>query len=117
MAHLTTVQASQVPVRRLVKRESSLEAGRPSRREKPPVNEKLDSSAIDVFCLVILFLGCMVFTIKSLPAMSSIEKENEKFVWRPSTAAHFQRDKELLLRYREVHAWRLFVGMSFLYIM
>ena len=49
--------------------------------------------------------------------MSSIERENEKFVWRPSTAAHFQRDKELLLRYREVHAWRLFVGMSLLYIM
>ena len=111
--------------RRLVKRESSLEAGRTSlesarpfrKTQKVSTNEKKEPGALTVFCLVIIFLSCMVLTIRCLPSMSTVERENEKFVWRPSTAAHFQKDKELLLRYREAHAWRLFVGMSLLYIM
>ena len=118
MTHLTASQAAQYPnARRIVKRESSLEAGRPSRKGRIQANDaKQDSGALAVLCLVIVFLSCMILTVRSLPSMSSIERENEKFIWRPSTAAHFQRDKELLLRYREVHAWRLFVGMSLLYI-
>jgi hypothetical protein len=125
MTYLTPTPEGYTNGRRLVKRESSLEAGRLSlepvksgrKTRRVSISEKQEPGALTVFCVVIIFLGCMVLTIRCLPSMSTVERENEKFVWRPSTAAHFQKDKELLLRYREAHAWRLFVGMSLLYIM
>jgi hypothetical protein len=88
-----------------------------NRRTRSYFDSKNEPGAVAVFCVVLLFVGSMVITIRFLPSMASIEKEHEKFIWKPTTAAHFQRDKELLLRYREAHAWRLFVFMSILYIM
>ncbi len=110
--------------RRLVRRQSSLEAGRSGnsfalfeRKVKSQSDWKTEPGALTVFCVVMIFLGSMALTIYCLPPMSTVEKENEKFIWRPTSVTHFRRDKDILLRYREAHAWRLFVGMCILYIM
>ncbi len=58
-----------------------------------------------------------MWILSKLPPLSSVETVAEKFVWRPTTAAQFKRDKELLVRYRQAYAWELFVGMTTLNIM
>jgi len=58
-----------------------------------------------------------MWILSRLPPLSSVETVAEKFVWRPTTAAQFKRDKELLVRYRQAYAWELFVGMTTLNIM
>mmetsp|Transcript_27198 Transcript_27198/g.71660 ORF Transcript_27198/g.71660 Transcript_27198/m.71660 type:complete len:308 (+) Transcript_27198:242-1165(+) len=104
--------------RRLLKRESSLEACRPSSRaSRSFIEYRPDPATFTILCIVVLVICSMFLVIRSLPSISTVEKENEKFVWRPTTAAHFNRDKQLLLKYREAHTWRLFLGMSLLYIM
>jgi hypothetical protein len=76
-----------------------------------------DPITFSLFLACISLVGGMLWILSRLPPLSSVETIAEKFVWRPTTAAHFKRDKELLVRYRQAYAWELFVGMTTLNIM
>jgi hypothetical protein len=70
-----------------------------------------------VFCLVLSAVFVSAVTMFLLPPLSTVEKNGEKFVWRPHTAAHFKLDSKLMRAYRSMHKWRLMLGMSVIYIM
>ena len=76
-----------------------------------------DSVTMSLFLTCASLVGLMVWILSMLPPLSSVEKDGKLFIWRPTTVAHFQRDKELLVRYRKAYAWELFVGMTTLNIM
>jgi hypothetical protein len=76
-----------------------------------------DPITFSLFLACISLVGGMFWILSRLPPLSSVETIAEKFVWRPTTAAQFKRDKELLVRYRQAYAWELFVGMTTLNIM
>jgi hypothetical protein len=70
-----------------------------------------------VFCLVLSAVFVSAVTMFLLPPLSTVEKNGEKFVWKPYTAAHFKLDSKLMRAYRSMHRWRLMLGMTALYIM
>ena len=76
-----------------------------------------DPVTIALFFVCFSLVGLMVWILSKLPPLSSVETVAERFTWRPTTAAHFKRDKEILVKYRRAYAWELFVGMTTLNIM
>jgi len=40
-----------------------------------------------------------------------------EFIWRPTSRAHFEKDTQLMIRYRDFHSWRLLVAMAAVYLL
>jgi len=99
----------------LTRQLSRMEAGRQS---PPPSgsNPELKQTYIILTCVLAL-VALMAFIFFTLPPLSTVESRDNKFIWHPTKAEHFRRDKDLLLAYRTLHKWRLLLGMSMLYIL
>ncbi len=98
----------------LARLDSRMESGRSS----PCSSFSQNNNGSKMLLLVLIgtaILAC-VSVILLLPPISSVETAESKFRWRPSTVDDFQQDKELLIRYRALHKWRLLVGMFVSYI-
>jgi hypothetical protein len=76
-----------------------------------------DPVTMALFLVCFSLVGFMFWILTKLPRLSSVETVTERFIWRPTTAAHFKRDRDLLVKYRRAYAWELFVGMTTINIM